>query len=233
VSDQGISESSSTLLEARGIGRRAGSDGAWLLRGVSLSLSAGDRLGLAGPSGAGKTVLLRAMARLDPLGEGEVLWRGETVSGHRVPAFRSEVAYLHQRPAFVEGTVEENLELPFSLKQHRTKRYVREWAVTWLKLMDRDEGFLAKKVYDLSGGESQLVGLLRAIQLDPLVLLLDEPTAAVDRRTASLVEQSIVNWVDDRPHERAIVWVSHDTEQTERICGTILRIHGGQVEGDS
>lgn len=219
------------LVEADKLGRCVGPEAFWLLRGISLSLSAGDRLGLVGPSGAGKTVLLRALARLDPVDEGQIRWRGEAVHGQRVPAFRAQVIYLHQRPAFVEGSVDFNLRLPFMLKQHRGKQFGRARVAAWLNSLDRDEGFLAKNIQDLSGGESHLAGLLRALQLEPHVLLLDEPTAALDRHTTALVEQLVADWLADRPHERAYVWVSHDSQQAERMAATMMQIRGGQVEG--
>ena len=218
------------LVEARRLGRRVASGDGWLLRDISLSLRSGDRIGLVGPSGAGKTVLLRALARLDPVCEGELLWRGGAIHGARVPTYRAHVIYLHQRPAFVEGSVEDNLRLPFSLMQHRGKQFDRTRLANWLGSLDRDESFLAKNVQDLSGGEAQLAGLLRALQLDPQVLLLDEPTAAIDRHTATLFEQLVAAWLAERPSERAFMWVSHDSQQTERMGSTIVRIRGGQIE---
>jgi UDP-glucose/iron transport system ATP-binding protein len=217
------------LLEACHIGRRDDADGAELLADVSLSLRAGGRLGLTGPSGAGKTVLLRALARLDPLSSGDIFWQGGPVHGHRVPAFRAQVIYLHQRPVLVEGSVEANLRWPFRLKQHHEQSFDRQRIAAWLERLDRDESFLDKRYHDLSGGESQLAGLLRALQLDPKVLLLDEPTAALDRHTATLAEGLLAEWLADVPGERAYVWVSHDTQQTERMCEAILHMNGGHV----
>jgi putative ABC transport system ATP-binding protein len=147
-----------------------------------------------GPSGAGKAVLLRALALLDLLDEGVILWGGQAIRCEAVPSFRSTVLYLHQRPTLFEGAVEANLRHPFSLKVHRNRRYDRDRIVNLLEQLGRDTSFLEKSHRDLSGGEAQIVALLRALQLDPTVLLLDEPTASLDRETASVIEDLLKRW---------------------------------------
>ena len=114
------------MLEARSISRQAGDR--WLLREVDLRIGGGERLALAGPSGAGKTVLLRALALLDPLTSGEVRWHGRSVEPGGAPAYRRRVAYLHQAPALAAGTVEANLRVPFGLGAHRGRSFDREAA---------------------------------------------------------------------------------------------------------
>lgn len=227
---------SAPILEAEGLGRRAPGGGPWLLRGVSLALGPGDRLGVEGPTGAGKTVLLRALALLDPVDRGEVRFRGRPVAERGVPAFRGRVAYLHQSPALAEGTVEENLHLPFDLAVHRDgggagegARYDRGRAVDLLAALGRDEGFLAKERDDLSGGERQITALVRLLQLDPEVLLLDEPTASLDPDTTAWAEELLTGWV--RAPERAWIWVSHDPEQGRRVADRRLRLAAGRIEG--
>ncbi|HEX6199680.1 MAG TPA: ATP-binding cassette domain-containing protein [Thermoanaerobaculia bacterium] len=224
------------ILEAAGLGRRAPGGGPWLLRGVSLALAPGDRLAVEGPTGAGKTVLLRALALLDPVDEGEVRFRGRSPADREVPAFRRRVAYLHQSPALAEGTVEENLRLPFRLAVHRNgggagagARFERARAVELLAALGRDEGFLGREREDLSGGERQIVALVRLLQLEPEVLLLDEPTAALDPTTTGNAEELLSAWA--AAAGRAWIWVSHDAEQGARLADRRLRLAGGRIEG--
>jgi len=215
------------------IGRRDPKTERWLIRDVSVAVNFGDRLGVLGPSGAGKTVLLRAMAILDPLDAGAIHWHGQAVLGEAVPSYRKQVIYLHQRPALHDGSVEDNLRYPFILKAHRERQFDRGRAIDLLVSLGRDAAFLDQSCRDLSGGEAQIVAIVRAVQLEPAVLLLDEPTAALDPATARAVEAMLDRWLTARASERALVWVSHDRDQTLRMTGRRISLQSGRLEPES
>ncbi len=221
-------------IEAAGLGRRdrKSGPGGWLIREVSVAVGFGDRLGVLGPSGAGKTVLLRAIARLDPLDEGSIRWDGREVRGEAVPDYRKRVIYLHQRPALLEGTVEDNLRHPFTLRAHGDRAFDSGLAEDLLSRLGREPRFLAKSSRDLSGGESQLVGLIRALQLDPAVFLLDEPTASLDPATMGAVEGLLDDWLAAAPDRRALVWVSHDADQARRMTDRRVYLRAGRLESE-
>jgi putative ABC transport system ATP-binding protein len=219
-------------VEVQGIGRRHPKGEGWLIRDVTFVVNPGDRLALVGPTGAGKTVLLRALSLLDPLHAGSMHWRGRAVRGEAVPEYRTQVLYLHQRPALLEGSVEENLRHPFALRVHRARRFDREQAEALLNQLGQPATFLGKSSRDLSGGEAQIVALLRAVQLDPAILLLDEPTASLDKMTARDVERLIDLWFAAGRGARALVWVSHDMDQTDRVASRRLRIRAGRLEAE-
>jgi putative ABC transport system ATP-binding protein len=225
-------EKEKPLLKACGLGRRKPGSEDWLLRGVCIAVRAGDRLALTGPSGSGKTVLLRALALLDPHDEGRIEWGGRSLREEAIPAYRKKVVYLHQRPALFEGTVADNLKHPFTLRAHREKRFDRARVVGILETLKRDETFLEKSSRDLSGGEAQIVALIRCLQLDPTMLLLDEPTAALDRATAEAVEEILYRWQLEAPGERTLIWVSHDLEQAKRMNGRRLHMQFGRVDAE-
>ena len=218
------------FLKACGLGRRSGDGADWLLHGVCIAISPGDRLAVTGPSGAGKTLLLRALALLDPLDEGVIQWKGRSPSGPAVPVYRREVVYLHQRPSLFEGSIEANLRHPFSLKVNRSLSFDKDRILDLLECVGRTASFLEKSSRDLSGGEAQIVALLRALQFNPSILLLDEPTTSLDEGTARAIEELLRRWLSEVPANRASLWVTHDSDQARRIADHRLRMRSGRLE---
>lgn len=218
-----------SLLQARGLTRHEPRNDRLLLDQVELDVNGGDRIALEGPSGSGKSLLLRALSRLDPLDGGTVSWHETSISAMAVPRFRGHVMYFPQRAVLLEGTVESNLQRPFELQLHHNASYQRDLVLRYLARCQRGESFLAQRSRDLSGGEAQLVALIRGLQLCPDVLLLDEPTAALDSRTVRQIEQLLVDWFAEAPSERAWVWVTHDQTQASRIANRRLTIIQGRL----
>jgi putative ABC transport system ATP-binding protein len=216
------------LLEAHQLGRRH-KEG-WLLQDINLQIHGGERLAIVGPSGAGKTLLLRALSLLDPLDAGVVQWKSGPIAAAAVPDFRRQAVYLHQRPALLEGTVEDNLRLPFSLRSHHDSQFSKELALSLFAELGRDAAFLTKDQRYLSGGESQLVALVRALQLSPSLLFLDEPTSALDPATTTAVEKLLARWQRQGDGTRSLVWVSHDAQQIERMVGRKIGLQNGRME---
>lgn len=214
---------SSAYLSAHAVSRH-GSNGKPLLHRVQMEIFPGDRIAVVGPSGSGKTLLLRSLALLDPVDEGEIRWKDARIPGHEVPSFRRHASYLSQRPALYPGTVEDNFRLPFMLNVYRGRLFDRSRILNWLAKLDRDASFLEQSHYDLSGGERQIVALLRSLQLDPSILLLDEPTASLDKNTTYALENILDNWINE-VKARAAVWVSHDLDQIRRVTNKQFHMH--------
>ena len=94
-----------------------------------------------------------------------------------------------------------------------------------IPVSDPGRSLLEQDADKLSGGEAQRMGLVRAMQINPTVLLLDEPTSALDGETAIEIEALLTRWVADG--DRALVWVAHDPGQAERIASAVLRVADG------
>ncbi|GGR28812.1 ABC transporter ATP-binding protein [Deinococcus ruber] len=202
------------LLRAEGLSRHV--EGRPLWQRLRLELRESERLAVVGPSGSGKTLLLRALAGLDVLEHGVVYLDERPQTRWAMPDFRSRVMYLPQRPALGTGTVLDELRQPFSLKVHAGKQFNKARAAELLVALGRPASFLTLNLSTLSGGEQQTVALIRALLLDPAVLLLDEATASLDPEAARLAEAELLRW--NEVPGRALIWVSHDPAQRERIA---------------
>ncbi|MGA1410224.1 MAG: ABC transporter ATP-binding protein [Prochlorotrichaceae cyanobacterium] len=212
--DKAENQDQAPLLEVSQLGRQLGKR--WIWRNLNFALQPGDRRGLSGPSGMGKTLFLRSLVGLDPPSEGVIRLQGQPLTVSNIPDRRSQMTLLPQRAPLWEGTVEDNLKRPFQLKGQQGKVYHREAAAHLCGQVGRSVDFLDRSSQHLSGGERQLVGILRVLLLNPQILLLDEPTVSLDQETTLQVEALIQQWYQDHP-DRAYLWVSHDRAQLDRL----------------
>jgi len=200
------------LLELQNLSFQAGDAGPALV--VSAGLAAGSILFISGPSGAGKTTLLRAISRLHSCISGAVYLDGQSWASYTVFRWRRLVHYFPQKPVLFNGTVQDNLKIPFTVAQ-----VSKDVALD----QDRAERLLAlllpgkspeQEASTLSGGEASRLALIRALLLEPAVLLLDEPTAYLDHKTGTLVLQALAGWLTEQPR-RGIVMVSHGNDAAQ------------------
>lgn len=220
---------SSPLIEVIDLVRRVPGLPRPLLEVERFAIEPGDRLGLRGASGSGKSSLLRVVAGLDPWETGELRFQSNAVSAEAMPGYRRAVVYLPQRAAVIAGTVEDNFRLPFELAISDGD-YDADAVLELLAVLGVSATFLRRPADGLSGGERQLVALLRAVQLNPVVLLLDEPTASLDPESVARFEQAVAHWhhaSDSGGVRRAYVITSHQAEQVARMSDRVETIDQG------
>jgi putative ABC transport system ATP-binding protein len=179
------------LLQARDLTVVLQADGveSRILDAIAFDLEAGEIVDVVGPSGSGKTTLLRALARLLPGATGRLSLDATPAEKIAPSAWRSAVALLPQKPAIVDGTIAENLLLPWTLKAReghdRPSAVALDAAVARVRLdvaLDRDAS-------RLSVGQAARVALVRVVLTAPRVLLLDEPDAALDSASSDAVAE--------------------------------------------
>jgi putative ABC transport system ATP-binding protein len=194
-----------------------------LVDDISVEVRTGEVLAIVGPSGAGKSSFLRLLNRLDEPTAGTVWLDG--VDYHRIPPreLRRRVGMVTQRAFLFPGTVYENVG--FGPRQHGE----RISALRAEELLSRVglSGYASRDVADLSVGEAQRVSLARALANSPVVLLLDEPTAALDDEAKLQVEQLIGEIIRDTGLSCAIV--THDFKQASRMATRVMTLQGGRA----
>jgi ABC-type iron transport system FetAB ATPase subunit len=185
-----------------------------VLRGIDLRVAAGEVTAVVGPSGAGKSSLLRSLVRLDEPAAGRVLVDGRDAAELEPCALRRRVGLVAQAPVMLPGDVRANLA--YGLDDPPAAELAGALEATGLgaRFLDRD-------ARALSGGEAARVGVARALTRDPGALLLDEPTAALDREAAAPVE-ALVRSLAERG--LAILIVTHDEAQAARVADARLEV---------
>jgi putative ABC transport system ATP-binding protein len=206
------------LFELEGVTISRG--GKVILRGVDASLPEGATC-VAGPSGSGKSSLLRLLNRLADPDAGTVRYRGSDVGEADVLELRREVCLVPQLPALLAGTVEDNLRFAAGLAGTEPE------IAALLDLAGLDRSYASRNATRLSVGEQQRAMLARALALEPRVLLLDEPTAALDEEARDAVEATLAG-LRSRV-DASIVLVTHDLVQARRMSEWVVRIDHGRV----
>jgi putative ABC transport system ATP-binding protein len=199
-----------------------GSERIDVLQGVNLDIPKGDFLALMGPSGSGKTTLLNLMGGLDTPSEGTVEVAGDRIdkmSGGRLAAWRARhIGFVFQLYNLLPVlTAARNVELPLLLTKlssaDRKRRVLT--ALSVVGLGDRAKHYPRQ----LSGGQEQRVGIARAIVTDPTLLLCDEPTGDLDRKSGDEILDLLQTL--NRDHGKTIVMVTHDPHAAARARRTL------------
>jgi putative ABC transport system ATP-binding protein len=216
-----MAEALVTVRELHKVYQRAG-ERIDVLQGVNLDIPPGDFLALMGPSGSGKTTLLNLLGGLDTPTQGTITVAGDrldSMSGGKLSAWRARhIGFVFQLYNLLPVlTAARNVELPLLLtklsKAERRKRV--QVALSVVGLGDRMKHYPRQ----LSGGQEQRVGIARAIVTDPTLLLCDEPTGDLDRKSGDEILDLLQAL--NREHGKTIVMVTHDPHAAARAKRTL------------
>ena len=205
-------------------------DGHHALKNADVDVLPGESFGLVGESGSGKSTMLRAIAGLAPVSEGEIVVNGKTLPrGYRDKAFYRQVQMVFQDPygsLHPRQTVDRLLLEPLAIHgmADAEPRIVRA-----LEEVGLGTGFRFRYPHQLSGGQRQRVAIARALILEPSILLLDEPTSALD----ASVQAEVLNLLEEvrRARKLTFVMVSHDLGVVTHMCERLMVMqHGEEVE---
>jgi ABC-type Fe3+/spermidine/putrescine transport system ATPase subunit len=210
------------MLEIRDV--RKFYEGRLLLDGISFSLEADETVCLLGPSGGGKSTLLRIIAGLENLDGGQVLWDGKDITNE--PAHLRHFGLMFQDYAlFPHLDVRENVAFGLRM-QHLDEPEVRQRVQEALELVNLGK-FAARRVTDLSGGEQQRVALARALVPHPRLLMLDEPLGALDRALREQLGEDLRAVLQQM--DIPVIYVTHDQEEAFSFGDRLFVLHDGHI----
>jgi len=200
-----------------------------VLRDVNLRIQNGEIFAVIGPNGAGKTTLLRLLALLDEPSSGIISFDGVRVdySAKSRLALRRRMGMVFQQTVLFNVSVFDNVAYGLEIRGEN-RRSIEKRVKETLELV-RLAGFEHKNALSLSGGEAQRVALAQALVVEPELLLLDEPTANLDPRSVSIIEE-VLSWVN-RERKVTLVMTTHNMPQAESLADRVAFLLDGKIEG--
>ncbi len=199
-----------------------------VLTDISFEVNRGDRVALVGPSGAGKTSLLRLLNRLSEPTRGSLYLEERNYRQIPVIELRQQVTLVQQEARLLGMSVREAIGYPLKLRG-LTPQEIEPRAQKWLERLRIPEEWLSRSELQLSAGQRQLVAIARALILEPKILLLDEPTSALDAGRASHLVQLLAGLADS---PTAILMANHQLELAREFSTRVLHLQNGQLVQD-
>lgn len=199
------------------------------LQSVDLRVESRELFVLVGPSGSGKTTLLKTVNRLVVPTSGQVLIDGVDVADGDLQTLRQHIGYVLQSSAlFPNMSVMQNAAVQLeALKWDKAK--IRPRIEKLLRLVDLDPALYAnRKPAELSGGEAQRVGIVRALASDPKLMLMDEPFSALDPVSKRQLQSLILKLHNEL--DTTIIFVTHDMQEALRLADHMAVLHNGQLQ---
>ncbi|MGG0666282.1 ABC transporter ATP-binding protein [Viridibacillus arvi] len=195
---------------------------------LNLEIKKGEFFVIIGPSGCGKTTLLKMINRLIRLTEGTIKIEGKRISDYDINELRWNIGYVLQQIAlFPHMTIEENIAIVPELKKW-SKEQIQQRVHELLNMVGLEaDKYSQRKPAELSGGEQQRVGVVRALAADPEIILMDEPFSALDPISRTKLQDDLLNL--QRTIKKTIVFVSHDMQEALKLGDRICVMKDGEI----
>ena len=201
-----------------------------VFKNFSLHVPAGQKLGLVGRSGAGKTTLTTILLRLADVSEGRVLIDGQDISKVNQSSLRRQVAYVAQEPMLFHRSIRENIAYgrPEATNEEIEEAAAKACAMEFIsKLPDGLDTLTGERGVKLSGGQRQRIAIARAILSDAPILILDEATSALDSQSEKLIQEALGNLM----HGRTSIVIAHRLSTVSSL-DRIVVLHDGKIVED-
>ncbi|ARV61371.1 cobalt ABC transporter [Nostocales cyanobacterium HT-58-2] len=197
-----------------------------ILQDISFEVFEGERVAIVGPSGAGKTYLLRLLNRLSEPTSGKIYLENQEYRQIPVLQLRSFVTLVAQEPKLLGMTVKEALAYPLVLRG-LPKQTIQERVTHWIEQLEIPDEWSARTEVQLSAGQRQLVAIARALVIQPKILLLDEPTSALDVGRSERLMEILSKLAHS--HQTTVVMVNHQLELAQKFCTRLLCLQQGRL----
>ncbi len=201
-----------------------------LLKDISFEMTAGERIAIVGPSGGGKTSLLRLLNRLSEPTAGSIYLENQEYRQIPVIQLRQQVTLVPQESKLLGMTVQDALAYPLVLR-NLPRTEIEQRLSYWIGQLHISTEWLGRTEVQLSLGQRQLVAIARALIIQPKILLLDEPTSALDAGRASHLLQVLTQTAHSS--QTTILMVNHQLELAQLFCTRVLYLKHGQLIQDA
>lgn len=198
----------------------------FLLKDISFTVHLGDRICLIGPSGAGKTSLLRLLNRLSEPSAGTIYLEDSNYQTIPVLQLRQQIPLVQQESKLLGMTVKDALAYPLVLRGLE-KSQIQQRVLYWSEQLHIPQDWLERSEVQLSVGQRQIVAIARALVIQPKILLLDEPTSALDAGRANQLLQVLAT-----NSQTTILMVNHQLELAQSFCRRVLYLQDGRLIHD-
>ncbi len=212
-----------SYLELNDVSKKYGNKA--ILRKLNAAFGEGDLVAIVGPSGVGKTTMLRIIDRLEEPDSGEVSFRGEPYSRLSAKAVQKRIGMVFQNPVVFNASVFNNVAYSLRFRGVASEE-LKKRVLSILRLLKLDS-LSERSALTLSGGEAQRVSLARAMVYSPELLLLDEPTANLDPHNVSIIEDALMEC--NRENRTTTIIVTHNVFQAKRIAKKVAFLLDGEL----